>query len=253
MDKAERAIRQAIIEACRAMNTSGLNQGTSGNISVRHGERLLITPSATSYERMTPEMIAAMPLADPSGRFEGPLKPSTEWHFHVAIARTRPEIGAIVHTHSTFATVLAMARRDIPACHYMVAAFGGNDVRCARYATFGTEALARNVLAALEGRSACLMANHGMIATGADLEKAMWAAVELETLARQYWHALALGGAVILSDEEMAEVRGRFGSYGIAAGTPRATPGRGPDDPPQASSVTTPRPRRVRSVRGSRA
>jgi L-fuculose-phosphate aldolase len=218
----EQSIRVAIIAQSCWMNTSGLNQGTAGNISARCNDtssgkrlRMLITPSGIPYETLEPKMIAAMPIDDEYGAWEGPLKPSSEWRFHLDIMRARPEVGAIVHTHSTFATVLAITRRNIPACHYMVAAFGGNDVRCADYATFGTAELSANVLKALEGRTACLLANHGMIATGENLEKAMWAAVELETLAKQYYYASMLGDAVILSDEQMAETRQAFRGYGM--------------------------------------
>ena len=214
----ETAARQAIIDACREMNATGLNQGTSGNISVRCGERMLVTPSATPYDAMTPEMIAALPLSadgDDRGAWEGPLKPSSEWRFHLDILRARPEIGAVVHAHPTFCTVLAMARKEIPAAHYMVAAFGGMDVRCARYETFGTAALSEAALEALEGRTACLLANHGMIALGETLEKGMWRAVELETLARQFYHSLLIGGPVLLEEAKMQEVFAAFGSYGL--------------------------------------
>ena len=151
------------------------------------------------------------------GAYEGPRLPSTEWRFHLDILNARPEVGAIVHTHSTFATVLAIARKPIPACHYMVAVFGGNDVRVADYATFGTDALAENAVKALEGRTGCLLANHGMIALGRDLDEAMWRAVELETIAKQYHHTLLLaGGPVILPDSAIAETLKAFGGYGVA-------------------------------------
>jgi L-fuculose-phosphate aldolase len=127
---------------------------------------------------------------------ERPLKPSTEWRFHLDIMKARPDVGGIVHTHATYSTVLAIARKEIPACHYMVAAFGGTNVRVADYARFGTRELSEHALKALENRTACLLANHGMIATGASLDKAMWLAVELETIARQYYLALAIGGPV---------------------------------------------------------
>jgi L-fuculose-phosphate aldolase len=197
------------------MNASGLNQGTSGNISARYGDRMLITPSATPYDAMQPEMIASLPTEGEYGTWEGPLKPSTEWRFHLDIMKARPEVGGIVHTHSTFATVLSIARRPIPACHYMMAAFGGMDIRCAEYATYGTKALSENALKALDGRTGCLLANHGMIATGADLDKAMWLAVELETIARQYYYSLLIGGPVILSEAAIEETRKSFGSYGL--------------------------------------
>lgn len=213
--KEERALRQAIIDKCLWMNASGLNQGTSGNISARFGDRLLITPSATPYEAMTPEMIASMPIEGEYGAWDGPLKPSSEWRFHLDIARARPEAGAIVHTHSTYCTTLAMARKPIPAAHYMVAAFGGADVRCSDYALFGTKELSETALEALEGRNACLLANHGMIAFGAGLEKAMWLAVELETLARQYYNTLLIGGPVLLDDAAIAATAKAFAGYGL--------------------------------------
>lgn len=219
MKKAEKDLRQAIVDQCRWMNASGLNQGTSGNISARLGDRMLITPSATPYDRMEPGMIASMAL-DGGGAWEGPLRPSTEWRFHFDILRARPEIGAVVHAHPTHCTALAMCRREIPAAHYMVAAFGGTDVRCARYATFGTAELSAAALEALRDRTACLLANHGMIALGETLDKTMWRAVELETLARQYWHTLAIGGPVLLTDAKIAETARRFGSYGVQPAAP---------------------------------
>ncbi len=185
MDKTEKTLREAIIAKARWMNAAGLNQGTSGNISARAGSRMLITPTAIPYDLMKSAMIAAFEIDGEYGAYEGPRLPSTEWRFHLDILKARPEINAIVHTHSTFATVLAIARKPIPACHYMVAAFGGNDVRVADYSTYGTKALAENAVKALEGRTGCLLANHGMIALGRDLDEAMWRAVELETIAKQ--------------------------------------------------------------------
>lgn len=215
MKNMERELREAIIEKCRFMNACGVNQGTSGNISARFEDRMLITPSATPYDAMTPDMIASMPFDAEYGSWEGPLKPSTEWRFHFDILKSRPDAGAVVHAHPTYCTALAIARKPIPAVHYMMAAFGGTDVRCAPYATFGTAELSQYALEALEDRSACLLANHGSITVGADLEKAMWLAVELETIARQYYNTLLIGGPVILSDEDIAETAAAFGSYGI--------------------------------------
>ncbi|WP_138464614.1 class II aldolase/adducin family protein [Poseidonocella sp. HB161398] len=215
MKKAELDLRKAIIENCRFMNASGLNQGTSGNISARFGDRMLITPSATPYAAMTPEMIASMPFDGEYGAWEGPLKPSTEWRFHFDILRGRPDAGAVVHAHPTYCTTLAIARKPIPAVHYMMAAFGGMEVRCAPYATFGTAELSAHALEALEGRTACLLANHGSIAVGATLEKAMWLAVELETIAKQYYNTLLIGGPVLLSEEDIAKTTASFGSYGV--------------------------------------
>ncbi len=214
MDTHEDAARQGIVAACLALEAAGLNQGTSGNVSVRHGAAMLVTPSATPYAGMRPEQLAAMPI-EGEGTWSGPLPPSSEWRFHRDILRARPEVGAVVHAHPTFCTALAMARRPIPACHYMIAAFGGTDVRCAPYARYGTAELSAHAVAALEGRSACLLANHGMIVCGPTLARAMWLAVELEALARQYAHSLALGGPVLLSDAEVAEAALGFASYGV--------------------------------------
>ncbi|MGH6743211.1 MAG: class II aldolase/adducin family protein [Bradyrhizobium sp.] len=221
MAREERQLREAIIAKCRWMNASGLNQGTSGNISARYGEEMLITPSAVPYDAMKPEMIASMPLEGEHGAWSGPLQPSSEWRFHLDVMRARSDVGAIVHTHSTYATVLAIARKPIPACHYMMAAFGGTDIRCAGYAHYGTKELSDHALAALEGRNGCLLANHGMIALGANLDKAMWLAVELETIARQYYLSLALGSHVILTDEEIAETARGFSTYGLQASSPK--------------------------------
>ncbi|WP_298272116.1 class II aldolase/adducin family protein [uncultured Bradyrhizobium sp.] len=222
MTREERQLREAIIAKCRWMNASGLNQGTSGNISARYKDRMLITPSATPYDAMKPDMIASMPLEGDYGSWDGPLQPSTEWRFHLDIMRARPDVGGIVHTHSTYATVLAIARKPIPACHYMMAAFGGHDIRCAGYARYGTAELSGHALAALEGRNGCLLANHGMIAVGANLDKAMWLAVELETIARQYYLSLALETPHILSEEQIAETAQGFSSYGLQGPKPKA-------------------------------
>lgn len=211
----EQDLRREIVESARAMNAMGINQGTSGNISARIGDTMLITPSATPYDDMRPEQVAAMPITGDRGKWAGPLKPSTEWRFHLDILQGRPDAGAVVHSHATFCTTLAIARREIPACHYMMAAFGGTNVRCAPYATFGTAELAQHALAALEGRNACLLANHGMIVVGATLAKAMWLAVELETIAKQYFYSLMIGGPHVLSDAEIADTARSFGSYGL--------------------------------------
>lgn len=211
----ENYVRQSIIDHCRKMNALGINQGTSGNISARYEDRMLITPSAAPYDEMTPDMIASLPLDGEYGAWDGPRKPSTEWRFHLDIMKSRPEVHAVIHTHAIYSTILAIAHKPIPACHYMIAAFGGDDVKVCDYARYGTKELSDNILKAMEGRSACLMANHGMLATGASLEKAMWAAVELETIAKQYYHALLIGGPVVLSSDEIAGVRKGFASYGL--------------------------------------
>lgn len=211
----ETTLRAEIVHAARSMNALGINQGTSGNISARLGGNMLITPSAIPYDQMRPEDVAVMPLDGKRGAWSGPLKPSTEWPFHLDILRGRPDAGAVVHTHATYCTTLAILRRPIPAVHYMIAAFGGADVRCAPYATFGTDELAAHALAALEGRNACLLANHGMVVAGATLAKAMWLAVELEAIARQYCLSLQIGQPHVLSDAEIADTARSFASYGL--------------------------------------
>ena len=214
MNETEKALRAEIVTRGREMHASGINQSTSGNISARLGNRMLITPSATLYEHLEPDMIALLSLDDQSGASEGPLEPSTEWRIHHALLRSRADAGAVVHAHATYCTTLAIARKEIPPCHYMIAAFGGNNVRCSGYATFGTEALSRLVLAAMKDRTACLLANHGMIAIGESLPKAIWRTVELETIARQYYLSLSIGGPVLLDDDAVAETVRGFSSYG---------------------------------------
>ena len=211
----ERRLRVDIVEAARSMNALGINQGTSGNISARCGGRMLITPSATPYERMRPEDLASMALDGADDSWTGPLKPSTEWRFHKQLVLARPDAGAVVHTHAPYCTALAILRRPIPAVHYMIAAFGGADIRCAPYAPFGTAELARHTLEAMEGRNACLLANHGMVVAGPDLAKAMWLAVELETLARQYCLSLQTGKPHILSGAEIGQALAAFSTYGL--------------------------------------
>lgn len=211
----EVSIRQKIIDLCLEMNASGLNQGTSGNISAVHNDKMLITPSGITYADLYPEDLVSCDLNQQVPVWEGVLNPSSEWHFHRAILQSDRKYHAVIHTHSTFATVLSMSRQEIPACHYMVAAFGGSNVRCADYQTFGTPELSDRVLKAMRGRSACLMANHGMVVAGSSLDKAMWGAIELETLARQYYHAQLLGNTTILSDDEIAVVLDKFSHYGL--------------------------------------
>ncbi len=209
----EDSLRDAIVQACRAMNAQGLNQGMSGNISVRHGATMLITPTATPYDLMSASDIAAMAIDDEAGSWVGPKRPSSEWRMHRDILVARPEFGALVHAHPVTCTALGMMRRGIPPCHYMVAAFGGEDVRCAGFATFGTAELSALVVEALQDRSACLMANHGMIACGRDLGQAFWRATELEALARQYHACLTACGPVMLSAEEIRQAQEQFAGY----------------------------------------
>ena len=212
----DRALRQQIIDTCRQLNALGLNQGTSGNVSVRAGDDaadgFLLTPTSLAYDAMTPDDIVHV---SPDGTPRGPHRPSSELPFHLAIMRTRPDVRAIIHTHSTHATMLACLHRGIPALHYLVALFGGPDIRCADYATFGTEELSANLLRALAGRRAALLANHGLIVVGDSLAHALSLTVEAEQLAKLYLGTLQTGVApVILSDAEIATVAERFKACG---------------------------------------
>jgi len=209
-------LRQHLIAQARSLATLGLSQGTSGNVSARVGAAMLITPSGVAPEALTPASLALMPL-DGEGAFAGPLKPSSEWRFHRDIFRARPDVGAVVHAHSTYATVLSILRRPIKAVHYMIAAFGGPEIACTDYAPFGTQELSDLVIAGLGPRHGVLLGNHGMIATGADLAQAMGRAVELETLARQSYLAGLAGTPVILPDDEIMRCVERFKSYGPRA------------------------------------
>lgn len=208
----DQAMRKKIIAICLQMNEMGINQGTSGNVSVRWKDGMLITPSGLPYEETSPEDIIYVNFTD--NQTLGPHKPSSEWLFHRDILAKRTDIDTVIHTHSTYATAMAIQRLDIPAHHYMVAAAGGNKVQCAQYATFGTQALSDNALAALGDRLACLLANHGVITLGATLFKALWLANEIETLAKQYFIASQYGKPIILPDEEMDRVVEGFKSYG---------------------------------------
>lgn len=206
-----RRLREDIVRTARRMNALGINQGTSGNVSARARGGYLITPSGLSYDAMGPADIVAMDFAD---RPRGKRKPSSECRFHRDIYAARADAKAVVHSHAMFATSLACLGRAIPAFHYMVAVAGGKDIRCAPYATFGTQKLSDHALRALDGRRACLLANHGMICLGDSLKSALALAVEVETLAAQYWRALQIGRPRILSDKEMTVVLEAFKSYG---------------------------------------
>jgi L-fuculose-phosphate aldolase len=211
----DRDKRQSIIDACLRMNALGINQGTSGNISIRHGDGLLITPTSTPYETMRPEQIVHMGL---DGTHDPALRPSSEWRFHRDILQARPDVEAVVHAHPTYCTALAIMGMEIPPVHYMIACAGGDSIRCAPYATFGTMELSEHAVRALEGRLACLLDHHGMIAIGKSLDKAMWLAVEVETLARQYHGCLQIGEPPLLSSAEIERVRQRMSGYGMSEG-----------------------------------
>lgn len=225
----ENVLRAGLLATARAMASSGLNAGTAGNASVRSNSGFLITPSGLSYDDCSPEDMSLMAM---DGSWQGPFAPSSEWRIHRDILAARPEAGAVLHAHSPFATALACLRRNIPAFHYMIARFGGKDIRCAPYATFGTQALSEAALQALEGRNACLLANHGMLVFGTDLRRTLALAIEFETLCEHYWRACQLGTPTILSSSEMDEVIERFKSYGHAQ---PAAPSSVPDTPAPAS------------------
>lgn len=199
------ALASEVIATARAMGERGINHGRSGNVSVRCGSGLLITPSSVDYDELTVDDVVAM---DAGGDWEvaNDRRPSSEWRFHLDVLGARPDAEAVVHAHPVHATALACHRRGIDSFHYMVAVAGGRDIRCAGYATFGTPELSANVVAALDSRRACLIANHGVVAIGSSLAAALDLAVEVEVLASQYLAALAIGEPTKLTDAEMDEV-----------------------------------------------
>ena len=211
MTPLERGLRVRIIEAGRRMNALGINQGKSGNVSVRIAGGFLVTPTGVAYDRLNPPDLVFMRR---DGQREGTYTPSSEWLLHRDIYEKRPEVGAVVHTHSPHATSLACLRRTIPAFHYEVAVAGGPDIRCAEYATFGTQELSDHAIRALDGRRACLLANHGVVAIGTDLDDAFAMAEKVEALARLYWQALQVGEPVLLDEVEMSRVLEKFKTYG---------------------------------------
>ena len=207
------ALCKKIIETCLNMNKMGINQGTSGNVSAKVKGGILVTPSAMPYDKMKPKDIVF--LSKKGVREKGKL-PTTEWRFHLDISNSRKDVKAIVHTHSIFATIMSILREKIPAYHYLIAAAGGPTIRCAKYATFGTEKLSNNALAALKDRNACLLANHGVIAVGDNLDKALWLANEVEVLAKQCVFAKLLGGkGHVLGNAEIKLVKDKMADYGI--------------------------------------
>ncbi len=204
-------LRAALVDAARRLAALGLNPGRSGNVSARIDGGFLVTPSALPYEDMRMQDIVHV---DMDGAAHGAHKPSSEWRMHRAIYARRPEAAAVVHTHSPYATTLACQRRGIPPFHYEVAFAGGADIRCAGYATFGTQELSERAVEALEGRRACLLANHGTVAFGGSVREALELAEKVESLARLYWQALQAGEPALLDEVEMARVVEKFSSYG---------------------------------------
>lgn len=203
--------RAGLIATARAMRPAGLNKGAAGNVSVRDGDGFLITPSGLPYDTLAPDDI---PRMTPDGSHAGRRKPSSEWRLHRDLYATRPEVGAVLHAHSPFAVSVACLRRDIPPFHYMIARFGGDTVRCAEYAIFGSAGLSTAAMQAMAGRTGCLLANHGLLVAGRDLAEALALAVELEDLCEQYWRACQLGQPVLLTAGEMRAVLEQFRGYG---------------------------------------
>ncbi|MGH6760875.1 MAG: class II aldolase/adducin family protein [Phyllobacterium sp.] len=216
MTEQELALRSELIEACRSMNRLGINKGTSGNISVRHGNGFLISPTGIPYDKLLPEHVVAMNW---DASYEGDVLPSSEWRFHRDILQARPDLHAVVHTHSTYATSVSILEKDIPAIHYAIAAAGGPSIRCAPYEIFGSQALADRVVEALEGRRACLLAHHGVIAGHVSIARALALAVTVEDLAHQYLLCLPFGEPPVLSDPQIADVLEKFKTYGQQGST----------------------------------
>jgi len=197
------ATRREMVETGRRMNASGINQGTAGNISIRIPGGFLVTPTSLPYDQIEPEDLVQMNF---DGSYEGRRRPSSEWRFHRDILASRQDINVVLHCHSVYATTLAVHHKTIPSFHYMIGVAGGTTIRCAKYATFGTQALSDNALEALDDRLACLLGQHGQISLGKTLASALALGIEVETISRLYVQALTLGEPPILSDEEMARV-----------------------------------------------
>lgn len=215
MIASDRGLRMRVSTVARRLVALGLSPATSGNLSARAQQGYLVTASGASFETLAPEDL--MHMGEDWTHTAGERPPSSEWRLHRDIYLQHPVAGAVVHIHSPAATTLACLRRSIPAFHYEVAFAGGNDIRCADYATFGTQELSATTLAALEGRSACLLANHGLVAFGAEIEDAARLAERVENLARLYWQALQVGEPALLDDAEMARVADKFKGYGKPA------------------------------------
>lgn len=213
MSDGELAKREAVIAYCNALNSSGLNQGTSGNISIRHEDGMLISPTSRPYSSLTPEDIV---FVDENGQPSGKYAPSSEWRFHQDILISRPDVNAVVHAHPNYCTTLAIMGKEIPPVHYMLAVFGGPTIRCAPYEIYGSEELSKVAVAALEDRKACLLAHHGMISVGSTIEQAFWLAGELEALARQYHGCLLLGEPPLLTEQQIQDVIDKINGYGLS-------------------------------------
>jgi len=221
----EATLRTELVDACRKMNQLGINRGTSGNISVRCGDGLLISPTGTPYDQLTPGHVVLMRW---DGSFDGDVLPSSEWRFHRDLLLARLDLNAVVHTHSTHATAVAILERDIPAIHYSIAAAGGDTIRCAPYEIFGSQELADEVLKAMADRRACLLAHHGQITAHTSIAKALALAVTVEELARLYLLCLPMGTPPVLSRQQMLDVLEKYKTYGQQPASPAATAARTP-------------------------
>ena len=214
----ETLVRDQVVAAVRRLDALGMNRGSTGNLSQRWAHAgqpgMLITPTGMGADDLQP---ADLVWLGDDGTVHGAWQPSSEWHFHQAVYRARPDLQAVVHTHSVHATALACLRRGLPAFHYMVAVAGGDSIPLVPYFTFGSQALSMGVADALRDRDACLLANHGLVAAGATLARAMKVAQEIESLCEVYLKALAVGEPALLNAAEMAEVLHKFGSYGRSA------------------------------------
>jgi L-fuculose-phosphate aldolase len=203
--------RQAIVTTCQELSRSGLVVGTAGNVSVREGDMVAVTPSGLRYAELTPELVGVHRLD--GAPVEAPLGPTSELPLHLAIYAARPEVGAVVHTHSVAATALSALVDEIPSVHYYLAMFGG-PVLVAPYATYGTETLARNVVQALRDRAGCLMGNHGAVTVGPDLGTAHDKSIYLEWLCDVYLRASSAGSPRLLSALEIDAVGAKMEGYG---------------------------------------
>ena len=206
----EAGLREELVDQYRRAAAVGLNALSSGNLSVRFGDRMLISPSGASGETIAAGSIVEVSL---DGRWRGAVRPSSEWRMHAAIYARHAEAGAVVHTHADYCVAVASHGKALPGFHYLVGVFGGNDVPCVPYSTFGTQALAHDAAAALTDRTACLLANHGMICRAPDLKRAVDQAQRLEIMCRQYTLARQLGEPRRLTDAEWADFFERFGEY----------------------------------------
>ncbi len=209
----ELAARKSVIRHCILMNENQINQGTSGNISIRHRDGLLISPTSIPYVDLEPEDIV---FINGAGESQGHHEPSSEWRFHYDILMNRPDVNVVLHAHPTYCTILAILGKKIPPLHYMIFVSGGNDIRCSPYALYGTKELSDYAVTALRDRKACLLGHHGMISVGMTLKQTLWRAIEVETLARQYHGCLQLGKEPpLLNEEQVEEVLKKTGTYGL--------------------------------------